>query len=59
MNPTEESFQLTPGQTIEILLDRIQSFAPAHEPRRTSEYVGLERDGSPDNFVVLRERAYG
>lgn len=59
MSPIEKSVQLTPAQTIEILLDRIRSFAPAHDPRRTSEYVGFERDGSPDNFVVLRERAYG
>lgn len=59
MTPFDDSRTLDPQQMVSVLMDRIRSFAPEHRPRRTSSYVGLERDASPDNFVVLRERAYG
>lgn len=51
--------QLSSEEMIGILLDRIQSFAPRHELHRTDSYVGLVRDGSVDNFVLLKPKGYG
>ena len=54
-----DELELSSREMIQIVLDRIRAFAPRHEPHRTSSYVGLERDGRVDNFIVLRPRKYG
>lgn len=47
-------------EMISLLLERVHAFAPHYTRRHTSSgYVGLEKGGKPDNFVVFRPRGYG
>ena len=38
------------------MVDIVQRVAPGHEPKFLKHYVGLAKDGSPNNFIVFKPR---